>query len=152
MRDDAAGVVVVLAVQVDRQHVVGVVAVVLAREMPVVHTHQRGVFQRTGVEFIFQVVIDGVGDVVLMPVDLGAIGPGVIGHAIGISDEAAQVETFIAVAHVGVARTGAVLQVFAEIVGEVIAEDILVTLVVVEIGVAGEKVAVDFLAVGATVE
>ncbi|MNO66105.1 hypothetical protein D3C76_568860 [compost metagenome] len=88
----------------------------------------------------------------LAPVELGAVGPGVIGHAGVIGDEAAQVETLVAVAYVGVARRGAVLQVIAEIVAEVVAEDVLVTFVVIEVGVAGEKIAVDAFAVRTTVE
>ncbi|MNX34117.1 hypothetical protein D3C86_643550 [compost metagenome] len=151
-RHHAAGVVVVLAIQVDRQHVAGVVAVVLAGEMPIVHARQSGVFQGAGVEFVFQVVIDGVGDVVLAPVDLGAVGPGEIGHAGIIGDEAAQVKALVAVTHVGVARSGAVLQVIGDVVAEVVAEDVLVTLVVVEIGIAGKEVAVDSFAVWTTIQ
>ena len=116
--------------------------------MTIVHARQGGVLQGAGVEFVFHVVIDGVGGVVLLPVEFYAVGPGLVSHATG-GDEAAQVETPVLVTHIGVAGSGAEFQVIGEVVAEVVAEDELVTLVVVPPRVAGEKVPVDPLAVGA---
>ncbi len=148
----AVGVVVGGVVQVDDLGVVEVVALVATGELAVVHAAQQGVLQRPGAERALQVVIDAVGGVVLAPVQLGAGGAGIVDHAVGIGDEAVQVEAAVAIVDVDVACTLTKLQVVVEHVRQVVAEHLLVAGVGVPVAVAQEHVAVDMLAAAVAIQ